>query len=106
VNRQCVSFTLSRSGVLDPSLQQKYPGIISMKGRSADHHSAEARLDWNGRELRGQISFDGDIYYILPYKEGDNVAYLFYNRDDSGEVKQPFEQQPVKFNKHTTQYDR
>ncbi len=96
VERHCEPFELKASGAMAAALQEKYPAIISLQGQGVNNKAADVRLDWNGQELRGQITYNGATYFITPVKGNNEVTYIVYNREDSGEVKQPFESTPAK----------
>jgi len=92
IDKHCEPFTLRTSGAISAGIRQKYPDLASLQGNGVNTKAADIRLDWNGTQMRGQITFNGAIYYIMSVAEKNETVYLVYNREDSGEVKQPFEE--------------
>lgn len=86
----CLRFALKRSGAMSEELQKKYPGMVSLNG--TDEQGADARLDFDGTQMSGQVTQKGMVYLIQPVKKGSEVYYIIYKKSDSGGVKQPFEE--------------
>lgn len=104
IGRHCEAFNLKRSGAMSAALQSKYPDLISVQGQGVSNKASDVRLDWNG-ELRGQITYNGEIYFITPVAGNNGGMYIVYKKEDSGEVKQPFESAPVQ-SSQKIYYDR
>jgi hypothetical protein len=107
VDKHCEPFSLRLSSAMISATQEKYPQIVSLQGNGITNKAADVRIDWNGSQMHVQITFNGAIYYMMPVTEKGKTVYLLYNRDDSGEVKQPFERKPADANKaNKVYYDR
>ncbi len=108
IEKHCEPFELKVSGAMISALNDKYPEIVSLQGRGTTNKTADARIDWTGRQMRAQISYNGATYFIASVVENNEISYLIYNREDSGEAKQPFEQKPATpaTNNNKVYYDR
>lgn len=106
----CESFNLRRSGTMSAELQKKYPDIISLQGNGATNKSADLRLDWDGSLLKGQVIYNSTIYFITPFTTAQGLIYVFYDKKDTNEVKNPFEKAPENIpaqeSNKTIKYDR
>lgn len=87
----CLTFTLSNSEVMSPSLAKKYPDIVSLKGHTTDNNANSLRLDYDGKKMKAEITRNNEVYFITPWQEGDTIYYLLYNKNDAGYEKVPFE---------------
>ena len=97
---ECRTYAFSESNAMSQQLKEKYPDIVSLKG-SDETGKADARLDYDGMKLRGQIMWNKEIYLISAIPNNGRYYYMVYLRSDSGEQKEPFEENPVQ-----TRYDR
>lgn len=79
---------------MSAGLQEKYPDLISLQGNGVNNKSADLRLDWDGTQLHGQLLYNGSTFLITPVATNSGIVYLFYDKNDSGEIKQPFESAP------------
>lgn len=105
VNGRCEPFSLKISGAMPVALQDKFPDLVSLQGVGVNNKSADLRLDWDGKQMKGQISINGSIFYLTPLQGNKEVVYIVYKREDSGEIKQPFEATPPTINQKVY-YDR
>lgn len=96
VGKSCEPLLMRRSGTMSQALQEKYPDIISLQGNGTVNKAAELRLDWDGKQLKGQLSHNESIYYITPVNTGEGLRYMIYDRKETAETKQPFEVVPHK----------
>jgi len=94
--KTCEAFTMRRSGAMSPELQQKYPDIISLQGNGINNKAAELRLDWDGTQVKGQLTHNENIYYITPVNSSEGLIYIIYDRKDTAETKEPIEATPRK----------
>lgn len=85
----CKRFSVTVSQTMSPELAAKYPDIISMKGSADD--GSDLRLDWNGKEMRGQVVSGADTWFIEPYSSGTQTCSLIYHKNDASATKRPFE---------------
>jgi hypothetical protein len=90
----CQTFQVSASGVISPGLAAKYPDLPSLKGI---HPSSDLRLDFDGKNMHGQVLWKGLVIFIEPYETPGEVFYLIYLQQNAGRFKQPFESsgQPI-----------
>lgn len=96
VGKNCEPFLMRRSGAMSPGLQEKYPDIVSLQGNGTVNKAAELRLDWDGTQLKGQLSHNENIYYITPVSTGEGMIYMIYDRKETAETKEGFEVVPRK----------
>lgn len=99
INKRCEPFELMVSGAMSRELQAKYPELVSVQGHGVNNKAADVRLDWNGKQMRGQITYNGEIYLIAGLTDNNVTTYLVYNKSDTREIKQSFEQTPQAPNK-------
>lgn len=106
----CEPFVMRVSEAMSPELRNKYPDLVSLQGNGVNNKAADLRLDWDGRQLQGQLIFNGSTYLIAPIAGQDGIVYLIYDRNDTNEIKQPFEARPADrtpgIEKQKIQYDR
>jgi hypothetical protein len=98
---ECRTYALTESNAMSPKLREKYPDIVSLKGTD-ESGKADARLDYDGSKVRGQIMWNKEVYLISAVKNNGKTYYMVYLRSDSGDKKEPFEEQglkPQKFDK-------
>jgi hypothetical protein len=88
----CQYFDVEDAGTMAPGLQAKYPDIVSLKGNGTNTKSGSIRLNYDGVQMRAEVNWNGSIYYVMPVKTDGNIIYLVYDKRDSGETKEPFEQ--------------
>ncbi len=88
----CQYFDVEAAGTMSPELQAKYPGIVSLKGNGTNTKSGGIRLNYDGTQMKAEIMWNGSIFYVMPIKTDGNIIYLVYDRKDSAETKDPFEQ--------------
>lgn len=92
----CQVFELRESATMSEELKAKYPGIISLQGAAVGARQNDIRLDGFGIFMRGQITWNGEIYFITPVNDPNGgLHYIVYAKKDSAEPKQPFENPPV-----------
>lgn len=76
------SFRLTPSGVLPPSLAEKYPDIQSYAGVATDDPALRLRLDWSPAGLRAMVTGHGEVDLIEPVKSSKKRLYKSYRRSD------------------------
>jgi hypothetical protein len=87
----CKRFALANANTMAPGLAARYPELISLKGFAAEDKNAGLRLDYDGSDLRAEITWGGTIYLLSPWKSGKKKYYLVYKKEDAGiERKQSF----------------
>lgn len=91
----CEPFMMRVSDAMSPELRGKYPDLVSLQGNGVNNKAADLRLDWDGRQLQGQLTFNGSTYLIAPVAVQNGIVYLIYDRNDTNEIKQPFEARPA-----------
>ena len=80
----CKKFALANANTMAPGLAAKYPELVSLKGFAAEDRNAGLRLDYDGTDLRAEITWGGTIYLISPWKSGKKKYYLVYKKEDAG----------------------
>ena len=87
----CIPFKATSSGTMSGDLQKKYPQLVSLKGSNGA--GDDLRLDWDGTTFTGQVltAAGGKTYFIKPAPGGAANTYLVYDKADSRDEKQPFE---------------
>jgi|GEM_PF-1213125 len=78
----CIPFLVQPAGTMSPELAAKYPQLVSLKGNGTREKGALLRLDYNGSELSAEISRNGQVYLITPWKRKKQVYYLVYKKED------------------------
>ncbi len=82
--QDCASFLLANANTMSAGLAAKYPELVSLKGTAGDDSNALLRLDYDGTDLRAEITRSGTIYLIAPWKSGKKKYYLVYKKEDAG----------------------
>jgi hypothetical protein len=106
INNHCEPFELVVSGTMSQELQSKYPELVAVQGHGVNNKAADVRLEWNGKQMRGQVTYNGTIYLIAGITDNNITTYLVYNKADTGETKKPFEETPNKKQSDKVYYDR
>ncbi len=88
----CQYFEVSNAGIMDMELAERYPRIISLKGNAVNDRSADVRVDYDGNHMRAQITWGATVYLVSPVQTKGGTVYIVYQKQDSREVKEPFEQ--------------
>lgn len=87
----CRFFRLRRSDVLSAALQQKYPNLIALRGLSEEGGN-DLRLEYDGKKMKGQVIWQGQIYLIDPLEKDGAYVYVLYAKEDAGVRKRMFEE--------------
>lgn len=87
----CQPFQVENSGTMSAELAAKFPEIISLKGTAQHNKAGYTRIDYDGKKLKVEITWDNEIYYIQPWEEKGQLWYVLSDRRDMGYEKQPFE---------------
>lgn len=83
-NEDCQQFLLADAHTMAPALAAKYPQLVSLKGHAPGNRNATLRLDYDGANLRAELSREGTIYLLSPWKSGKKKYYLIYKKEDAG----------------------
>lgn len=86
----CPAFTLSASETMSEALSKKFPDLISLKGLPEENKTAALRLDYDGKKMEAEITWEGHIYYLSPWPGKNGIYYLLYKKEDAGFEKKPF----------------
>lgn len=89
----CQYFELTDAGTLPASLATQYPKLVSLKGHAVHDPEASIRLDYDGALMRAEVIWGDAVYLVMPSQTENGTLYVVYQRQDTREVKQPFEQQ-------------
>ena len=92
----CRVFTVFESGTMSPELRERFPDIVTLKGADKESPLSDIRLEYNGRMMQGQVTHDGETYYVKPVTVKDRFYYLVYSKSDMTEAKKAFEQNNTK----------
>lgn len=87
----CQSFYVENSGTMSAELAAKFPEIISLKGMAQHDKAGYTRIDYDGKKLKVEITWDNEIYYVQPWEEKGQLWYVLSDKRDTGYEKQPFE---------------
>lgn len=80
----CKEFALANANTMSAGLAAKYPELVSLKGFAKEDNNASLRLDYDGADLRAEITWGGTIYLLSPWKSGKKKYYLVYKKEDAG----------------------
>lgn len=89
VNPGCLQVNVSNSGTMSAELAAKFPELVSLKGNGVTQKASTVRLDYDGKVLNAEITHEGTIYIIAPWKKGTAIYYLLYRKQDSGVERKP-----------------
>ena len=87
----CRLFAVFEAGTMPEELKKKFPDIVSLKGMDKETPASDIRLEYNGRMMQGQVTRDGETYFIKPVTSGNRFYYLIYAKSDVKRKKQDFE---------------
>ncbi len=87
----CQAFHVENSGTMSEALAAKFPEIVSLKGTAQNNKAGSVRVDYDGKKLKAEITWENRIYYIQPWEENGTLWYVLSDRKDTGYEKQPFE---------------
>jgi hypothetical protein len=87
----CQEFVLKSSGTMASGLQKNFPQIVSLKGGAFSPTGIDARIDYDGTRMRGQITWELKVYYVTPITVNDNTLYIVYAATDATVPRRPFE---------------
>lgn len=79
---ECLRFKVENSGVMPDALNDKYPGIVSLKGTETTIQSNTIRFDYDGSNMNISITRNGVNYLYSPYKVKKKTYYLLYKKSD------------------------
>ncbi len=88
----CQYFEVNNSGTLTEGLADKYPRLVSLKGHAIHNPGAGIRLDYDGHSMRAEITWGAAVYLVAPVPTKSGIVYIVYHKQDSREIKEPFEQ--------------
>jgi hypothetical protein len=91
-DRGCQFFNVTSSGVIPKALAAKTPGLTSLKGTAVYNPNAEIRLDYDGSTMSAQVIWNDAVYLVRAVQEGSDVIYIIFNKEDSKEQKENFEE--------------
>jgi hypothetical protein len=83
----CKTFSMKESGTMSPELSKRFPALVSLKGGEAKTGKGDARLEWDGIKITGQIIWDDATYMIMPMQRGAKYYYLVYAKIDEPKPK-------------------
>jgi len=87
----CQPFQVKNSGTMSAELAEKFPEMISLKGTAQQNTGGYARVDYDGKKLKVEITWDNETYYIQPWEEEGQLWYVLSDKKDTGYEKHPFE---------------
>lgn len=93
-------FSITEMPVMDWSLLEKYPQLRTYGGKGIDDPTATAKIDFMDTGFHGYFFTTRGSMIIQPFSEGDTLHYLCYFKQNTTEVKQPFEHMADSTDKH------
>jgi len=88
----CQYFELTPSGAMSGALAAKFPDLASLKGFAVHNPAATIRLDYDGSKMHAEVIWEDKVYLAKPVDVQDGIVYIVYDRKESGDLKQPFEE--------------
>jgi hypothetical protein len=85
--KDCKVFSMKESGTMSPELSKKFPGLVSLKGGEAQTGKADARLEWDGIKITGQVIWDDATYMVMPMPRNGKYYYVVYAKIDEPQPK-------------------
>ncbi len=87
----CTQFVLANAQTMAAELAARYPELVSLKGHAVTNpNGGLLRLDYNGTDLRAEITWNGTVYLLSTWYSGKNEYYLVYIKEDAGIEKNPY----------------
>lgn len=83
----CKTFKMKISSTMSPELSKKYPNLVALSGNEAGTGKGDARLEYNGSRISGQIIWGKSVYMIMPVQKQGKYYYIVYEKQDSPEPK-------------------
>lgn len=77
-------FAITRAEVMEDDLAEKFPQIMTFRGRGLDDPSATAIVDRTPAGFHAMVLREGGTVFIDPYRRHDTVHYLSYSKADYG----------------------
>lgn len=90
--RECKVFNMKESGTISPELSKKFPGLVALKGGEEKTGKGDARLEWDGIKITGQVIWDDATYMVMPMQRSGRYYYLVYAKIDEPKPKAEPEQ--------------
>ncbi|RTQ50658.1 hypothetical protein EJV47_08470 [Hymenobacter gummosus] len=75
-------FRLERTQVMHPDLAAQFPDLLTFMGRDAQDALADVRLELTPTGLRAQIIGYGRTQFVEPYRAGDPLHYICFDKAD------------------------
>lgn len=88
----CKVFSVFESGTMSEELRKRFPDIVTLKGMDKETPLSDIRLEYNGSMMQGQVTRDGETYYIKPVTNNNMFYYMVYSKSDMQEAKKAFEE--------------
>ena len=90
-NTGCREYTLIPSETMSPELAAKFPELQSYQGQGILEKEETLRLDYDGTNLRANITNESGIFFLDPFETNEGKIYLLFNKNDSGLPKGRYE---------------
>ena len=102
----CETYMMQQATKIPANDPGARPGNSYFKGNGQNNLTSELKIAWDKKELRGQITYNGALFGILPVTTTDGPAYLFFNAVDMPLSKMPLPVEKVERVKEQKVYDR
>lgn len=87
----CTAFVLANAQTMAAELAARYPELVSLKGQAVTNpNGGLLRLDYNGTDLRAEVTWNGTVYLLSTWNSGKQKYYLVYKKEDAGIEKNPY----------------